>query len=320
MITETARRASSLPRIEEEIADSHEAVTPGERKSRRFNSDAYEARARTLLPSRCMRKSLILIASLLVSLSASADLIIPETAAPRILVPAAGNAPGSGGTYFRSDIQIANLRNVPQRVLMYWLPQGSSGAAIAPVAIDLAAQRGFSSEDFVANVLSQSGVGAIEFVGVNQQGQFDSGARLHVTSRIWTPRPDGADGTMSQPFPSIILDGETEPNEKMIFGMRFRSQFRINVGIANPAPTTQRFRVNAIILTNTVEENVTFEVEVPARAIVQSAVNGLTRTGVVQVNITKLTPGISEWQAWGSTVDNFSGDAWSQMAFPSSNP
>jgi hypothetical protein len=267
-----------------------------------------------------MRKSFILLASVFFAITASADLIVPESGAARILVPAAGNAQGAGGTYFHSDIQVANLRNVPQRVLMYWMPQGSSGAAIAPVAIDLDAQRGISSEDFVANVLSQSGVGAIEFVGVTEAGQFDSAAQLHVSSRIWTPRPDGADGTMSQPFPSIILDGETEPNKKTIFGMRTRSQFRMNVGIANPAPSTQRFLVKAIILTGTVNESVELEVEVPARAIVQSLVSGLTHTGVVQVDIQKLTPGISEWQAWGSTIDNFSGDAWSQMAFVSPTP
>jgi hypothetical protein len=267
-----------------------------------------------------MRQSLILLVSLLVALTASADLVVPETAAARILVPAAGNAPGASGTYFRSDIQLANLRNAPQRVLMYWMPQGSSGAAITPVAIDLGAERGFSSEDFVASVLSQSGVGAIEFVGVTEAGQFDPGAQLQVTSRIWTPRPDSGPGTMSQPFPSIILDGETEPNAKTIFGMRIRSGLRINVGIANPGSSTQRFRVNALIRTSTVDENVQYEVDVPARAILQNAVNGLTHAGVVQVEITKLTPGISEWQAWGSTIDNQSGDAWSQMAFPSPTP
>jgi hypothetical protein len=267
-----------------------------------------------------MRTTAILLTSLLLCSTVSADLITPQTSAPRILVPAAGNAAGANGTYFRSDIQIANLRNVAQRVQMYWLPFGSSGAAIAPRVMDLGAERGFSSEDFVANVMLQTGVGSIEFVGVTETGAFDPNARLHVSSRIWTPRPDGGDGTMSQTFPALVMPGSAAPS-KTIFGIRHSSQYRINVGISNPATTVHRFRVRAKISTPTVEEEQIFEVEVQPRSIEQRTVTGLTRTGIAQVLIENLTPGpLTDWQAWASTVDNLSGDAWSQMAFPTPTP
>jgi hypothetical protein len=266
-----------------------------------------------------MRIAALLLTSLIVCGSARADLIIPETSAPRILIPAAGNAPGANGTYFRSDIQIANLRNADQRVLMYWLPQGSSGAAITPLAIDLGASRGFSSDDFVTNVLHQTGIGAIEFVGVNANGQFDPNARLHVSSRIYTPRPDGSDGTMSQTFPAIILTGSTS-NSKTIFGMRHSSQYRVNVGIANPSETTRRYRVTVRINTSTTDETDLFVMELPPRSILQRSTT-FTRVGVVQALIEDITGGVSfEWHAWGSTIDNQSGDAWSQMAFPTPAP
>jgi hypothetical protein len=268
-----------------------------------------------------MRLATSLFASLLLCAAATAsdlrpdDLIVPQTAAARILVPAAGNAPGANGTYFRSDIQVANLRNSAQRVLMYWLPQGSSGAAIAPLAIDLSASRGFSSEDFVTNVLAQTGVGSIEFVGVTADGQFDPAAQLHVASRIWTPRPDGAAGTMSQSFPSIILPGSTS-RSKTVFGVRHSPQYRINVGISNPASTVHRFRVTARIATGTIDESDVFELEVPPRSMVQRATT-LTASAIGQVLIENLTTGTAtDWQAWASTIDNASGDAWSQMAFP----
>ena len=263
-----------------------------------------------------MRNTAFLLTLLLVSTAATADLIVPQTAASRILVPAAGHGAGANGTFFRSDIQIANLRNAPQRVLMYWLPLGTSGSGITPLALDLAALRGFVSEDFVANVLSQSGLGSIEFVGVTEAGQFDPNARLHVTSRIWTPRPDGGDGTMSQSFPSIILPGSIA-RTKTLFGMRHSSEFRMNVGISNPSPISQRFRVTAHIATTTVDETDVYEVTVAPRSMDQRPVSGLTRTGVAQVTIENITVGdVGDWQAWASTIDNASGDAWSQMAFP----
>ncbi|HEV7766784.1 MAG TPA: hypothetical protein VGQ76_17420 [Thermoanaerobaculia bacterium] len=263
-----------------------------------------------------MRTTAFLLTSLLLCTTASADLITPQTSSPRILVPAAGNAPGANGTYFRSDIQIANLRNVTQRVQMFWLPNGSSGSGIAPRVMDLGAGRGFSSEDFVANVMLQTGVGSIEFVGVTEAGVFDPNARLHVSSRIWTPRPDGGDGTMSQTFPAVVMPGSTA-SSKTIFGIRHSSQYRINIGISNPTTTVHHFRVTAKISTPTVEEEQVFEVEVQPRSIEQRTVTGLTRTGVAQVLIENLTPGLfTDWQAWASAVDNFSGDAWSQLAFP----
>jgi hypothetical protein len=265
-----------------------------------------------------MRISAILLASLLISHSLGADLIVPQTAAPRILVPAAGNAAGANGTYFRSDIQVVNLRNAEQRVQMFWLPQGSSGAAIAPHSVDISPLSGIGSEDFVASVLTQSGVGSIELVGVTETGQFDQNARLHVTSRIWTPRPDGGSGTMSQTFPALIMPGSTA-RVKTAFGLRRSSQYRVNVGITNPSDSELRFRVTAFSFTEVGPENPLFEVTVQPRSIEQRVVNGLIGDGTVQVLIENLTEGAATaWEAWASSVDNESGDAWSQIAFPAS--
>lgn len=261
------------------------------------------------------RSALLLLTSVLLCTAARADLIVPQTAASRILIPAAGSAPGANGTFFRSDIQVVNLRSVSQRVLMYWLPQGRNGAAIAPRAIDLAASSGFSSEDFVASVMLQEGVGAIEFVGVNSDGQFDPDAQLQVTSRIWTPRPDGGPGTMSQTFPALILPGSTA-RAKTVFGVRRSSQYRLNIGIANPGQTVHHFRVTARISTGQTSETVQFELDVQPRSSEQRSA-ALTQEGVVQVLIENLTAGTAtDWQGWASSIDNNSGDAWSQIAFP----
>lgn len=263
-----------------------------------------------------MRSTTLFLASLLLfTASAGADLITPQTSASRILIPVAGDAPGANGTYFRSDIQIVNLRNATQRVQIYWLPQGGSGSAIAPRTIDVAALSGFSSEDFVDNILLQDGVGGIEVVGVTQDGQFDPDARLHATARIWTPRPDGATGTMSQTFSALVMPGSTA-RSKTIFGLRRTDQFRLNVGIANPSQTTHRFRVTVRIGA----ENTVYETDLPPRSIEQRLAGG-TAGGIAQVLVENLTAGTAtDWQAWASSIDNGSGDAWSQMAFPTPAP
>jgi hypothetical protein len=266
-----------------------------------------------------MRLSALLLTSLLLSGSATADLIVPQTAASRILIPAAGSAAGANGTFFRSDIQVVNLRNANQIIQMYWMPQGRSGTAIAPRSIEVGPLSGFSSEDFVRNIMLQEGVGAIEFVGVTGEGQFDPEARLHVTSRIWTPRPDNGTGTMSQTFPALILPGSTA-RAKTIFGMRRSSQYRLNVGIANTAASVHHFRVTARISTASSAENVQFELDVQPRSTEQRS-TALTQEGIAQVLIEDLTAGTAtDWQGWASSIDNESGDAWSQIAFPTTVP
>jgi hypothetical protein len=281
-------------------------------------SDLMQGAVVAIAPS--MRITPVLLASLLLfTASAGADLVTPQTSASRILIPVAGDAPGANGTYFRSDIQIVNLRNAPQRVQIYWLPQGSSGAAIAPRTVDLGALSGFFSDDFVDNILLQDGVGGIEVVGVTQEGQFDPDARLHATARIWTPRPDGAAGTMSQTFPALVMPGSTA-RSKTVFGLRRSADYRLNVGIINPAQTAHRFRVTVRIATATGGENLVYETELAARSIEQRLAGG-TATGIAQVLIEDLTAGTAtDWQGWASSIDNASGDAWSQMAFPTPAP
>ncbi|MFL6245108.1 MAG: hypothetical protein ACJ74H_03715 [Thermoanaerobaculia bacterium] len=261
-----------------------------------------------------MRTTTLLLTSLLLCSTAGADLIVPQTSAARVLVPAAGSAAGQNGTFFRSDINVVNVRGLSQRILMYWLPQGRSGAPIAPRSIDLPAANGFASEDFVTSVMLQEGIGAIEFVGVTSDGQPDPGARLHVTSRIWTPRPDGAAGTLSQTFPAVVMPGSTA-RVKTVLGMPRSTQYRLNVGVVNPSQTVHRFRVTARIITTTNSEVKTFEFDVQPRSIEQRKID-MVSNGSSQVHIENLTDTTTDWQAWVSSVDNESGDAWSQIAFP----
>jgi hypothetical protein len=245
------------------------------------------------------------------------DMFVPEDVAPRVIIPVAGNAQGANGTFYRSDINVINLRNIKQLVTLHWRPQGQAGATLPLRAIEIPPNSGIGSEDFVNEILNgRTGLGSIEVTGVFADGTFDPGASLHVTARIWTPRPDGAGGTMSQTFPAVIGD-QTPPltQVKAILGLRRTEQYRLNVGMSNPSATTQIFRVTVSITGTAGTDTQTFEVTLPARSMEQRLVGG-TATGVAQVIVEDIGGGAGDWHAWASSVDNQSGDAWSQVAFP----
>ena len=271
---------------------------------------------------RTARFTAFLFAASLLSVSAFAqktdDLFIPQGAAPKVIVPVAGNAQGALGTYYRSDINLINLRAAAQFVAIHWRPQGASGATLPLRLISIPASSGVSSEDFVNEILNgQTGLGSIEFTGVLADGTFDSNALLHVTARIWTPRPDGAGGTMSQTFPAVVGD-QTPPftQVKNIFGMRRDSRYRLNVGFTNPSSTNQIFRVTVSITDGGSVDTQTFEVTLPPRSMEQRLVGG-TANGLVQIIMEDIGGGAGDWHGWASSVDNQSGDAWSQIAFSS---
>ena len=265
----------------------------------------------------------LLITTLLLAVAASAqstqsisvnELIVPQAAAPQVVIPIAGNAAGANGTYFRTDINVINLRNASQRVAMYWLPQGVAGSTTPVRVIDFTATSGLSSEDFVGEVLGRTGIGAIQFVALTPENAPDPNGLLHVTSRIWTPRPDNGEGTMSQTFPAIIRGGAAPTTLKVVFGQRRSAQYRLNAGVMNPSSTTQRFRITANISGTAGADQQVVEIDVPARSIQQVTVGG-TSSGTVQMLFENVTGTAGDWHAWASSVDNQSDDAWSQVAF-----
>ena len=267
-------------------------------------------------------RSLVFLTTLFLAFAAAAqqtdEVIVPQSGGAQVIIPVAGNAAGANGTYFRTDINVINLRNANQRVAMFWLPQGVAGSTTAVRTIDFTPLSGLSSEDFVGEILQRTGIGAIHFMAVNQDGTPDPNGVLHVTSRIWTPRPDGGEGTMSQTFPAIVRGAASPSILKVIFGQRRSAQYRLNAGVMNPASTTQRFRITAHISGTTGLDTQVTEIDVPARAIQQVTVGG-TSAGTVQVLIENVTGTAGDWHGWASSVDNQSGDAWSQLAFSSAD-
>lgn len=265
-------------------------------------------------------RSLAFALTLLLAFTAYAqqtdEVIVPRAGAPQLVIPVTGSTAGANGTFFRTEIHLINLRNAAQRVAVYWLPQGSSGSTLPARVLDLNPLSGLASEDFVDEFVHQAGLGAIQFIAITEAGSPDPNGLLHVTSRIWTPRPDGGEGTMSQTFPAVVRGASTPSILKIVFGQRRSAQYRLNVGVMNPAATTQRFRLTAHISGTSGTDTQVTEIDVVARSIQQITVGG-TSSGTVQVLIENVTGTAGDWQGWASSVDNQSGDAWSQVAFSS---
>lgn len=272
--------------------------------------------------SRAMRQ-LLTLALLLFSTPAFAQLK-PDTDFLRgptnqILFTAAGSIAGNGGTFFRSDISLFNYRDVAQNVRFLFLKQGQDGNTTLVQFRTLNARTGIVSEDFIREVLNESGLGALLITAVTAAGDIDTGGLLYATQRIWTPQP-GSTGTTSQTFPAIPAGALNAASSVTILGQRLDSRYRTNVGIVNLDPTAPR---TFDILQNTDDPTLA-----PGFAPVQTTVTVQPlsfsqvslpnfRSMSLQIVVTPRTPiNPQTWAAYGSSVDNVTGDSWSQLAFP----
>ena len=230
--------------------------------------------------------------------------------APQLLIPAAGHVPGANATLFRSEINIINYTDRAQRVQLRWLPQ--TGGNFPVVTITINPLSGVGAEDFVPAVMNiPSGFGAILVTGVTSTDAIDPGARLVATDRIWTFQP-GSDGTVSQTFD--VLQGSDINNvtgSVSILGLRRDNQYRLNVGLVNLAASPQVFA----IVTSAQDSMM---VTVPALSSQQVAVGGAATAANLQIIVSNVTAGSSrsvQWVAYGSSVDNITGDSWSMMGY-----
>jgi hypothetical protein len=279
-------------------------------------NDRRESRLQTYL--RIMQKRLLPLLLLFCSLPAFAQLhtfaIQPESAlrhpSPQILLAGSGSVQGANGTFFHSDITVLNYRNQSQRVAFTWLPAGQSAGA--PTFIDISANSGIISEDFVATFLQKSGLGALLITGVDANGVADPGALLYATERVWTPQP-GTTGTTSQSFPAIATS-DINLTGGSILGQRQDIRYRTNVGIVNLDTVERTFNVIQTTDDPNAPTNTT-GVTVPARSMVQIPLANLT-SAALQIAVQPLVEiNPTLWMAYGSSVDNTTGDSWSSLGF-----
>jgi len=243
------------------------------------------------------------------------NLIVPQSSSPQIVIPAAGSVQGAEGTFFRSEINILNYGSTAATLEFHWYPRPGEGVS-GFTQTTLPAGSGIGSEDFVSQILGRQGLGAILIRAVNATG-VDTTARIYASARIWTPQANNPAGTNSQTFNVIPLSAINSQRLALV-GLRRGTQYRLNVGIVNLDPVNeQTFQI-------TVGPRVPTEVTpltVPAQRMQQINLPGDTQPGL-QVHVENVTPSATRtnaWMAYGSSVDNVTGDSWSVMGFTPAN-
>ena len=240
-------------------------------------------------------------------------ILLPSLAsAQQYILPAAGSVPGGNGTYFRSDVSIWNFREEGQKVVARWLPQASSGVGLTPVELTIGAFSGLQDQDFVANVMHQQGLGAILFTAVRADGTPDPNSRLTIQSRIWTPQPNTL-GYTSQSFDAIRVTQVTG-DRRALTNHRNDFRYRMNVGVTNfdtQATRTWTFLAGAETFTITLPPMSMHLISLPRPP---------NSNDPYLVKVLSDAGSQFTWVAFGSSVDNVSGDAWSSLAYSATFP
>jgi hypothetical protein len=239
-------------------------------------------------------------------------LVAPVNGAPDLLIPVAGNVPGANGTFFHSDITLVNLADAGQHVELRWLPGG--GGAASTTRVELEANGKIRSEDFVAQYFQQEGIGSILVTAVSSSGVVDPTARLYATARIWTQQP-GTNGTSSQTV-DVVPVSAMPIATSTVFGVRRDTRFRLNAGIVNLDPVHEAtFLVGDLYVPPTPVVGELYVVTVPPMSMQQIPLAAQTTARTdIYVRLNSFTP--VAWVAYGSSVDNVTGDGWTELALP----
>ena len=259
-----------------------------------------------------MKTLLLALLAVVLVTPLSANLVEIRSASGQILIPAAGSVEGAFGTFFRSEVVVTNFATRTQQMHIRWIPQAGSGVESQVTITSLGPVSGFRFDDFVRQVLGQRGLGAVVITAVTN-GVPDPNGSLYATSRIYTNSPAAA-GQASQSFDTIPTSSINSTPLVAIFGLRRSAQFRANVGIVNLDPNNEQ----TFVITDPtplVDPPIRYTITIPALRMQQINLPGDAE--VPQINITNITPAATrttQWVAYGSSVDNVTGDSWSEIA------
>ena len=227
------------------------------------------------------------------------------------IIPAAGSVAGSNGTFFKSDVTLANRRSSPQVVEIGFISRGVNNGSKPTQKFTIPANTTTIDNDFIGAVLHETGLGTLLVVavtGLQAGAPVDDLAEIDGFSRIWTPQPiqPGASssiGTVSQAFESIDLEDNLATSYG--YGLKADANFRTNVGLVNLYSTSNTFTINIIGTGG----NTQFTQTVNPFSMEQPAVPA-GNWGDFYIRITSAASNFNWWSAYGTTVDNRTGDGW----------
>ena len=238
-----------------------------------------------------------------------ASVISVEWAKDSFVIPVAGNAPGGGGTYFKSDVVFNNNRLAAQRIAVGWFAQGVNSCSSALTYFNLAANSVTIADDFVGQSLGKTGLGGLLVVAVTSGGALDDNGEIDGYSRIWTPQP-GSSGTTSQNFTAIDLQDSLGSLPATLMGLKQSNQYRTNVGIVN----LDNAAAHTWTFTSIFNGKVTNVSVQPCSMILTGAAAG-SASPSGNLAFTVKSDGFGFWwSGFGSSTDNTTGDGWVSRA------
>jgi hypothetical protein len=234
-----------------------------------------------------------------------ANVITVEWSTDSFVIPVAGNTPGGGGTYFRSDVVFNNDGLDEQLIGIGWLPQGQDNCSAPLQYFTLGENSVTIADDFVNRTLGKQGLGGLLVLGVTPEGELDDEAQIDGYSRIWTPQP-GSNGTTSQNFTAIAIQDSLGSLPATLMGLRQNGQFRANVGVLNMDNSLAHTWTFTSLFTRAVT---TVTVPACSMALVNAAANSGSPSGNVAFTVQTTATGFW-WSGFGSSTDNTTGDGW----------
>jgi hypothetical protein len=254
-------------------------------------------------------------------LRSKSDVLFVDQVASAFLIPGVGSTPGVGGTFFQSEVVLSNFRSTAQRIAVTFLPLGAASPPTRTIfelpSYEDTGDLGLVSEDFLSSRMGLSGLGALLVEGIDSSGNPDPDARLDGFARVWTQQPASSGctnptGTVSQtllPVPASHLVGDEFP--AFAIGMRQDENFRTNVGIVNLSSSSHTWTVEVF----GTRGSISFPVTAAPNALTQVPLpSGAFGNMSITFALTSPSSGNVPWTAYGTSVDNRTGDGWTRSA------
>lgn len=229
-----------------------------------------------------------------------------ESAASEIrtqVIIAAGAAAGVGGSSFKTDIFLGNLRGTRSAGRLVYHPAGVGGSPSDPsYAFAVDQQRSLNLPNFVGTTLGRSGVGSID---VYTTIGFEAPT---IAARIYDDA--GAAGTKGFTLEGLTPSSALQPFENAILFTPLGPGFRMNMGVR----TLEATEVQFLHLDASGTQRAFVTKSYPADYFIQGLVRDFTGVNPQPGDTVIVYSQQKPFFAYGSIIDNASNDPSVQVA------
>ena len=240
-----------------------------------------------------LRRSLLTVTLILLAAPSWAQFV-----APGGTIPVVANLSGKKGTFWRSDVQILNPGDTPTSIVMQLYPEIVNGTPSFEPRVSDSIPIAAGGQLVLTNIL-QSKFGLINVKGALMIYSTD-GTPLVLASRTYT---NGPSGTYGQDVSSILVAGSA-----WVAGIENDSAYRTNLGIFWPWDEPVQFTVNIYTLDG--QPAGSGQITFTEAGLQQMGLDAFG-VGVLPAGYIVITCSDAQvlWYAYGTTVDQQSGDA-----------